>query len=335
MNYNGMKNGLNGRLQTGDVRSTQCTPSIRHHSISWRCRSHTRDLWGYPQTNVQAIDLPSFRLMHRASFSHRNWRSYVVVVYVPGSTKCAEIEYEVERLATGLMHEPNVVVTKLNALSSTDAFTFCNSVLETKKYPSILLYPEGSPGCMKFMGGDITAEGILSALNGCYKHVLGHRQALALMDVPPKDLKVSMLSVEEVKEQRPQPLVLQDKELQQVRVVQTLLEKNAEYWTGGKVLFWSFVVLFSVGSFIWDKWGEDWLDRRELLRRQQERKEGKVYDEETNAEDLLSLNLIGAQQISYSTQVPDAELVEDMNIQGSTQGSSNRRRGQSMGKGPN
>lgn len=49
----------------------------------------------YPGTKVKTIELDSFRLMHRASFSHRNVRTYVVVVYVPGSIRCAEVEQEV------------------------------------------------------------------------------------------------------------------------------------------------------------------------------------------------------------------------------------------------
>lgn len=61
---------------------------------------------------------------------------------------------QVERLASGLSHEPRVVVARLNALGSSEAFMFSTGALEVKQYPTIFLYPEGSPGYMRFTGAE-------------------------------------------------------------------------------------------------------------------------------------------------------------------------------------
>ena len=60
---------------------------------------------------------------------------------------------QVERLARGLSHDRRIMVAKLDALHSTEAFTFCSSVLEVRQFPTIFMYPEGTPGCMRFTGG--------------------------------------------------------------------------------------------------------------------------------------------------------------------------------------
>jgi hypothetical protein len=73
------------------------------------------------------------------------------------------------------------MVGSLNALGSKDAFEFCTSVLEAKAYPTVYLYPEGSPGFMRFTGERVTADGMLSALNGARSRVFGKaRQPLSL-----------------------------------------------------------------------------------------------------------------------------------------------------------
>ena len=61
---------------------------------------------------------------------------------------------QVERLASGLSHQPRVVVARLNALGSSEAFMFSTGALEVKQYPTIFLYPEGSPGYMRFTGAE-------------------------------------------------------------------------------------------------------------------------------------------------------------------------------------
>ncbi len=66
--------------------------------------AHSDPHAGYPSTHVQTIELDSFRLMHRASFSHRNMCTYIVIVYVPGSTRCAAIENEVRAHPQALPH---------------------------------------------------------------------------------------------------------------------------------------------------------------------------------------------------------------------------------------
>lgn len=58
---------------------------------------------------------------------------------------------QVERLASGLRHEPAFVAAALDA-SSSEASTFVSNMLKVDSVPSVLLYPEAARGCLKFLG---------------------------------------------------------------------------------------------------------------------------------------------------------------------------------------
>jgi hypothetical protein len=58
----------------------------------------------------------------------------------------------VERLASGLRHEPAFVTAALD-VSSSEAIQFVSSMLKVDSVPSVLLYPEAARGCLRFLGG--------------------------------------------------------------------------------------------------------------------------------------------------------------------------------------
>ncbi|KAG1659042.1 hypothetical protein FOA52_010882 [Chlamydomonas sp. UWO 241] len=263
-----------------------------------------RDLWGYPETAVRAIEVDSFRLLHRASFAHRNVRTYVVVVYVPGSTTCADAEAEVERLASGLTHETRVLVGSINAIGSKDAFEFCTSVLEAKAYPTVYLYPEGSPGFMRFTGERVTAEGMLSALNGARSRVFGDARtplslspptAAAAYATAASPAPAAAATASGASSLRPSDVKRQQGDTRQRQVLTQLDQAGAVYWARpGKTAFWGFVVVFGLAALWWDRWGEDWWAWWQLRDRQQRRAKGEVFDDDTTGEDLMQLSLMGA-----------------------------------------
>lgn len=58
---------------------------------------------------------------------------------------------QVERLASGLRHEPAFVTAALD-VSSSEATQFVSNMLKVDSVPSVLLYPEAARGCLKFLG---------------------------------------------------------------------------------------------------------------------------------------------------------------------------------------
>ncbi|KAF5835010.1 hypothetical protein DUNSADRAFT_8013 [Dunaliella salina] len=98
-----------------------------------------------------------------------------------------------ERLASGLSHEPSVVVSRLNVAAEgnkmSETSQFVGGVLGVQQLPTLLLYPEASPGVMRYQGKRLTAEAILDSLNRCYEQVLPHRPNMVLLGVPgPEDM---------------------------------------------------------------------------------------------------------------------------------------------------
>ena len=99
-------------------------------------------------------------------------------------------------------------------------------------------------------GSEVTAEGMLSALNGCYKRVLGHRKPLQLLGAPSGEVMVPLLADQAVQRQRhtsskerPQP-GRQQQQQQHATVVRQLSEEQQGYWSPGKAAFWSMIGLF-------------------------------------------------------------------------------------------
>lgn len=64
---------------------------------------------------------------------------------------------QVERLASGLRHEPAFVASALD-VSSSEAATFVSNMLQVDSVPSVLLYPEAARGCLKFLGALLFSE---------------------------------------------------------------------------------------------------------------------------------------------------------------------------------
>jgi hypothetical protein len=60
---------------------------------------------------------------------------------------------QVERLASGTLHEPSLVVAALDVTSAAGAPAFTTRVLGVTHLPAALLYPEGAPGCLLYTGG--------------------------------------------------------------------------------------------------------------------------------------------------------------------------------------
>jgi hypothetical protein len=59
---------------------------------------------------------------------------------------------QVERLASGTLHEPSLVVAALDVTSAASAPAFTTRVLGVTHLPAALLYPEGAPGCLLYTG---------------------------------------------------------------------------------------------------------------------------------------------------------------------------------------
>lgn len=70
-------------------------------------------------------------------------------------------DMQVERLASGLRHEPAFVASALD-VSSSEAATFVSNMLQVDSVPSVLLYPEAARGCLKFLGALLRAK-----VSGC------------------------------------------------------------------------------------------------------------------------------------------------------------------------
>lgn len=62
------------------------------------------------------------------------------------------VHVQVERLASGLAHEPAFVAAALD-VSNKEASTFVANMLNVDRVPAVLLYPEAARGCLKFLGG--------------------------------------------------------------------------------------------------------------------------------------------------------------------------------------
>eukprot|EP00775_Hariotina_reticulata_P012097 gene12097-12236_t len=118
----------------------------------------------YQGSCVRRLSLEELQLLHRLSFGHRNQRSYLIVLYTPGSSACQAFEQEVERLATGLRHEPAFVAAALD-VSPAAAAQFASAMLGVTNVPAVLLYPEAARGSLKFLGPDMSAHGMLAAIN--------------------------------------------------------------------------------------------------------------------------------------------------------------------------
>ena len=237
-----------------------------------------------PWSSVKQLDLSSYRIMHKDSFSHRNLKTYIVAVHVTGSRACLAAEEEMAKLANGLRNEPQIVCASLNALESREHFSFCTSVLHVKSYPTILLYPEGSPGLLRYGGDEVTAKGLVEALNGSFRATGNSRRVTLDLEESAQGSRLLTRSIE-------------SERMSMAEAAASLKSEASSYWSPGKSLFWGFVLFFAISSFVWDQWLEDWVAMRQLEARQKARKMGKDFDEATTEEDLMNMTYLDANRV--------------------------------------
>jgi hypothetical protein len=84
----------------------------------------------------------------------------VLLLHVP-------FRIQVERLACGLLHEPSLAVAALDT-SSKEAAEFAQRILGVTSLPAVLLYPEASPGFLRYAGEATTwvTRGFYHCLGG-------------------------------------------------------------------------------------------------------------------------------------------------------------------------
>lgn len=242
---------------------------------------------------LKSIDLDSYRVVHKNSFSHRNLKTYVVAVIAPGSRQCQAAEQELAVLASSLQDQPYVVLATLNAMESREHLAFCTSTLQVKSYPTILLYPEGSPGMLRYKGDKVTASGLVDALNGSFKATGNQRR-----------VKLQMMESTGGREERGSTVRSIESDRRIVaEAASRLRDETGSYWSPGKLFFWSFVALFGISAFVWDRWIGEWWEMKQLAERQAKRRAGQQFDEETTEQDLMTLSYLDAKVAISKTLV--------------------------------
>lgn len=105
--------------------------------------------------------------------------------------------------------------------------------------------------CHRFAGSDATAEGLLSAINACYRQVLGGRKQLALSAeaaANPPHSAATPAAPGTSTTMGGAPVVAGRQVVQSIpeqqQVLRDLTATTRGYWGAGKVAFWAFVVLF-------------------------------------------------------------------------------------------
>lgn len=120
---------------------------------------------GYADSAVLPTGLPQLQALQRRSFGHRNLRTYVVVVADARSPACQAIEAPVEALASGLRHERRAAVMAVDA-ADPSAASFAARILNVRRLPALLVYPEGAPGFLAYKGGRRWGEAGIGAGGG-------------------------------------------------------------------------------------------------------------------------------------------------------------------------
>eukprot|EP00879_Flechtneria_rotunda_P032541 GHRR01035764.1.p1 GENE.GHRR01035764.1~~GHRR01035764.1.p1 ORF type:complete len:252 (+),score=79.10 GHRR01035764.1:360-1115(+) len=176
-------------------------------------------------------------------------------------------------------------------------------MLNVSHLPAVLLYPEAARGCLKFLGPDMSAPGMLAAINKARRAALppGHNSTGAadwqLLDatIP---LGITALRAAAASG-GPEALTAAVQE-QMVPLQPTPLPVVAQgtttVWTQYRLALWVGMLLLSLGLLAWDlkiadAW-EDWC----LARRQAARARGKKFTVQDNMDDMFNLMLSGLQQ---------------------------------------
>uniref|UniRef100_A0A383VFU6 Thioredoxin domain-containing protein n=1 Tax=Tetradesmus obliquus TaxID=3088 RepID=A0A383VFU6_TETOB len=269
-------------------------------SSGWFGAQPTHQLWDYEGSCVRQLSLEELQLLHRLSFGHRNQRSYLIVLYTADSPACQAFEQEVERLASGLRHERAFVAAALD-VSQQKAATFASNMLGVSHVPAVLLYPEAARGCLKFLGPDMSAPGMLAAINKARRTALPATAAspgaadwqLQEAAVP---LAVTAVRAAALSGDREAVVASLQQQLAPMKPTPLSAPQAGGYWTQGRAAFWGGLLLCSLLLLAWDlkladAW-EDWC----LARRQAARARGKKFSAQENLDDMVSLMMNGLQQ---------------------------------------
>ncbi|KXZ55958.1 EYE2 protein [Gonium pectorale] len=93
-----------------------------------------------------------------------NSQNTLLLLYAPWCPHCRDMEDELERLAEGLSHVPNVRIMAVNG-DSTEGRVFSREVLGVAYYPSIVSFPAHSRTFFKYKGRARDAEALLRFFN--------------------------------------------------------------------------------------------------------------------------------------------------------------------------
>lgn len=247
----------------------------------------------YAGTHVARVTQEQVQTLQRRSFGHRNLRTYVVVVYDAKSPACRAVEASVEALASGLAHERGAARVMALDASDPSAARFASRILHVGALPALLVYPEGSPGFLAYRGADMTAEGLLSAVNKA--------RLRALPDARPFELRHAVAPLQRfgAVEGATGSDVASGVGVGGVGFFVSptpLVAPRDGYWTGGKVALWSGMLLLSALMFAWDRglderWEAFQLARRVRARRRKQGGDG-AGGSDLGEDDLVSLLLL-------------------------------------------
>ncbi|KAL6761624.1 hypothetical protein V8C86DRAFT_837782 [Haematococcus lacustris] len=120
-------------------------------------------LWAHSK-HVHAVAVDEAEELYLSLSQRTNEQHVLLVLYSPTCPHCQTIEGEVEKLATGLAHEPSLSICALSADSAAARY-FAKEVLGLTATPSYVLFPKGSRTFFKYKGRGRDSSSLLKFLN--------------------------------------------------------------------------------------------------------------------------------------------------------------------------
>ncbi|KAJ9527948.1 hypothetical protein QJQ45_005604 [Haematococcus lacustris] len=114
--------------------------------------------------HVHAVAVDEAEELYLSLSQRTNEQHVLLVLYSPTCPHCQTIEGEVEKLATGLAHEPSLSICALSADSAAARY-FAKEVLGLTATPSYVLFPKGSRTFFKYKGRGRDSSSLLKFLN--------------------------------------------------------------------------------------------------------------------------------------------------------------------------
>lgn len=192
----------------------------------------------------------------------------------------------------------------------------------------MLLYPEATPGLLKFNGSRIGADKLLRAINTCRSKVLP--------DKKPTEMKQAALLSTQVPQQESKPPLSSPAARRNADAVASTSHGShlasrsdgkshrssgtrssakaqasvavpadavyGSYWNKQKSRFWVGIVVASAVLYVWDKYGQQILEAVTTYRRLKARKQGKKFDEAANLEDIATLMMLNGDVLGDQQQ---------------------------------